>query len=391
MSLRRLSARARTALGAATGAGVLAGVWASNAFYKPANVPDMHKAHVIDTSKVDQLKAPEVHQCPLPYLSDSVFENTDDLAVFMFASEAMCSAQLPFVKQLIAQFNQERAKFSNLAPVHLMHCIVPPVHAAQEIPEDRVEVMCYKGQRKERISIKEGDVDWLSKWDEFFKPKYTSVSPELKNDVIRHVSGFEFANEISSSKPKLFQLYENSCFLCFLMRPFLNSVSLVLKDLVPFEFVRLDIEDNDFPKGLPVVRGTPTFVFFKNGDGERWKAFKPRDLINKLCAEYTVPASIEKELFRLVDRMALRFQAFSGLVMWTTEATKLTDMLAGTPTEEKDTFNQTVSEMMIEDMSKTDTLDENLAELFSELGQAEMHAIMLAQILGQKVLDKEQI
>ena len=43
-------------------------------------------------------------------------------------------------------------------------------------------------------------------------------------------------------------------------------------------------EENDFPPGLPMARGTPTFVSFINGEGLKWNEFKPNDFVTKLLS-----------------------------------------------------------------------------------------------------------
>jgi hypothetical protein len=47
---------------------------------------------------------------------------------------------------------------------------------------------------------------------------------------------------------------------------------------------RFNVEKNDFPKELPMCRGTPTFVVYKNGVPTKWDEFKPNDFAKKLAA-----------------------------------------------------------------------------------------------------------
>merc|ERR1719367_144586 len=105
------------------------------------------------------------------------------------------------------------------------------------------------------------------------------------------VSGNSFVedviNESSPSRPVLVQIYEDTCFLCFLMRPFVHSLAGLFADhKVPLSLKRLNIEKNDFPDGCPVARGTPTFVLFR-GAGvapDKWEEFKPKELVEKVSA-----------------------------------------------------------------------------------------------------------
>ena len=349
----------------------------------------------------------------LEYLSDQLFETTDNMLVFMFPSEELYLKQKSRVSEISEKISKFIAKnpLSNLSKIRLMFSIVPPKNAV-EIDPDTVEIMCYKGQRKLRTSLP-GSVDIpVGDWEEFFRFKSTPVDEELKDCVIEHISGDEFEEKVvkasSVKKPVLVQVYEKSCFLCFLMRPFLNSVAELLNkdDAIPFVIKRLDIEENDFPEHMPVVRGTPTFIMFRGSEArpERLEEFKPRDFVKRICRDYLVSQETKNELLALVDRMTMRFQMFSGLVMWNTEADKILDLIAGDPShnatipfdaknsEEKDKemFNKLVAEYMSEDMLKVDALEDNLRALNRELTHMEKHAVMMGQVLGEKVLELEK-
>jgi hypothetical protein len=168
----------------------------------------------------------------------------------------------------------------------------------------------------------------------------------------------------------------------------------------------MDIEENDFPKGLPVVRGTPTFMMYRGASvaPERIEEFKPRDLVKRICADYKVSSETREKMFDLVDRMTLRFQIFSGLIMWTTEAEKILQLISSgdqghnatipfdlgySEDTDKELFNRLVAEYMNDDMLKVDTLRENLRSLQRELTQTEKHAIMMGQVIGEKVVAME--
>merc|ERR1719343_1313406 len=123
----------------------------------------------------------------------------------------------------------------------------------------------YKGQRKTVLRIgAEVPKDQIVEF-------YTPVSETLAEGVnsagmaVHRVSGTCFAEEVvaasSPTKLVLLQMYEDTCFLCFLMRPFVNSLAQLFASYsLPIVVKRLNIEKNDFPVGCPVARGTPTFV-----------------------------------------------------------------------------------------------------------------------------------
>lgn len=350
---------------------------------------------------------------PLPYLSDRVFETTDDMLVFMFPSEEKYLSQSEQVKRVISEINKKKSEISTppyFQKVKLYFTIVPPANPSQPIG-DNLGVMCYKGQRKQRLSLEPQREVPMSEIEDFFKFISNPVDEELTECVIQHISGDEFESEIlnkaTRESPIILQVYEKSCFLCFLMRPLLNSLAELLKDEVPFTFKRLDIEANDFPDGLPVVRGTPTFIFFTGRDATpvRFEEFKPRDLVKRISQDFPVSEEVRTKMFDLVDRVALRFQAFSGLIMWGTEAEKILQLMFESDTshhptiafdlksaedKDKELFNKFVSEFMSEDMVKTDKLDDNISGLMKELNAMEKHAVMMGQMLGEKVREMEQ-
>jgi len=308
--------------------------------------------------------------------------------------------------------------------------------------------MCYKGQRKlgnsltkDMILYDDNMEEILESWEKFFEPQYKQQITEEgenillinNNKSIEEISGNEFEKSVlhasNERNPIILQMYEKSCFLCFLMRPFVNQISCILQkeqgrdhrdddddhidhqrrpSILP-KFKRLDIEENDFPENCPIVRGTPTFILFRGPEKNpiRFEEFKPRDFVKRLCKEFNITQEIEKSMYNLVDKVAMRFQLFSGIIMWHTESEKILDMISfhdhghhhptipfdlksNTEDKDKEIFNKYVSELMSEDMLKNDNLDENLLVLKKELMHAEMHAITMAQTLAQKILYQQQ-
>ena len=361
----------------------------------------------------EQVSETKREELRLPYLTDKVFETTDDMLVFMFPSEEVYQKQASRVMGIVDSVTRQQEQ-GKLKRVKMLFTIVPHRGDAITVDDNKeVEIMCYKGQRKQRVSLKPEDSISVDSLEDFFRFRSTPVDEELKSCVIEHVSGDEFDDRVIASssreKPVLLQLYEKSCFLCFLMRPFLNSLATILNSdpAVPFTIKRLDIEENDFPEKLPVVRGTPTFILFRGteADPERLEEFKPRDLAKRITRDYLVSRDTQDKVSELVDKMTLRFQLFSGLVMWNTESEKILQLISGdhqqNPTipfdlnhsedKDKEVFNRLVSEYMAEDMLKVDTLDRNLQSVSRELTQMEKHAIMMGQVLGEKVLVLESI
>lgn len=81
----------------------------------------------------------------------------------------------------------------------------------------------------------------------------------------------EFVKQDSKHWPVIVQLYEDSCFLCFLMRPLMQTICLDREkyELAGARIVRLNVEENDFPEGLAMSRGTPQFYLWRDGKGKK--------------------------------------------------------------------------------------------------------------------------
>lgn len=60
---------------------------------------------------------------PLPYLSDHVFETTDDMLVFMFPSEEKYLSQSEQVKRVISEINKKNQKYQLLPISKKSNCI----------------------------------------------------------------------------------------------------------------------------------------------------------------------------------------------------------------------------------------------------------------------------
>eukprot|EP00923_Selenidium_pygospionis_P035658 GHVN01062286.1.p1 GENE.GHVN01062286.1~~GHVN01062286.1.p1 ORF type:complete len:605 (+),score=186.61 GHVN01062286.1:158-1972(+) len=157
---------------------------------------------------------------------------------------------------------------------------------------------------------------------------------------VKHVTLDGFQKHIveasSTDHPILLQLMETSCFLCFLMRPFINSLNELFKrEGLHLEIRRLNIETNDFPDkqttGCPVARATPTFVLYKGSadTAERWEEFRPKDLVHKITDTLgdTVTSDVKDELDALLGEMNTRFTTFGVLALWHQERDKLTSVL----------------------------------------------------------------
>ena len=132
------------------------------------------------------------------------------------------------------------------------------------------------------------------------------------------------------------------------------------------------------------------------------------DFIEKLAT--TFPVSIrdetKQELLDLAEKVQVRFQMFTALVMWHLELQKMEDELSGECDidqlisrssasgsgggKKDDGFSAMVSLLMSADMQRTDGIEENLEFLQSEINDMEKDVCLMGMMLGRTVAEKEK-
>jgi len=344
----------------------------------------------------------------LPVISDDIFDKSDNFVVFFLdhVDELnVCADRMRKVmNELANEVELTALKFYyNLFsgnPSEVGEVTVKP----ELDPNKSIKVILYKGQRKAQLMLE--DPLQLQEFIDFFRPVSEDLDPATKELDVPLVSGNDFHQHVleasSREHPILLQMYEDTCFLCFLMRPFINSLAKIFKDeKIPLSIKRLNLERNDFPVGCPVARGTPTFVLFRGKNVEPWKwdEFKPKDVVERLEREIPIKAGVLANLHRLENSVSKRFQLFTQLVMWSVELGKVENLLVknvGDPDDEdgddgnESEFNMSVQQLMSTDMQRTDLLDENLELLRNEVNSAETDLALLGSMLGEKVLEAEK-
>lgn len=355
-------------------------------------------------------------------INEEVFDKHDNLFVFFLDTPEELLERRDDIQRTIRKLMADKSLFRLRYYHNVKKEGDPPMPDAnggsgQEAPAGKkpMRVVMYKGQRKGFLNV--GEEVPVQEVVEFFTLLTEERTAAMKQLDVPRVSGASFAADVveksSPQVPVLLQMYEDTCFLCFLMRPFVNSLAELLKaQKIPLVIKRLNIEKNDFPDGCPVARGTPTFVFFR-GPGappEKWEEFKPKELVEKITQVF--PQQTE-EIFDTMDEfqgmVSKRFQLFTQLVMWTMELQKLERLIAEAPlnkeaagdAESKEAsakepeledvaFNALVSEMMAKDMKRIDGIMENLAHLQKEVDEVEHDAALMGSMLGEAVLRREK-
>ncbi|CBZ55548.1 conserved hypothetical protein [Neospora caninum Liverpool] len=404
-------------------------------------------------------------------VTDAEFDSTDEALVLFVDGETEAEAESENIRKLrsLVQRMQQDGKLGK--DLRLFYAWRTPGNSPSR-GEDTA-VMLYKGQRRSRHALaslvregvntgarstpatgesegeakaeeqgEEGEEESGEKILEIFftplseKENTTRTKREKEKLLPVRVVGSAFKRDVrdeaKAGNTILLQLFEDSCFLCFLMRPFLNSVSKLLAEYnIPVAMKRLNIEKNDFPEGCVVTRATPTFVLYRGGheEAEKWTEFRPRDFIEKLEKEFDLPVELREKLHALLDRLHERFKRFGLLSVWLLEVRKMEEAFlehqqrnqereslelhargapsaAGdsqegnsdaTKTEEKSrekedkqredgNFDAIVSMLMSQDMKRYDDLEENLDHLEREVANAEADAMALGVMMGEEVV-----
>ena len=367
----------------ATAAATLVGVasFVSREYWKPT-LPNTPRVTI---GKIDL----EISK-NLPKFSDEIFENTDNLAVFLVPSAAVHES----AHREIAEILTAIGKLAENSPLRKANFYFSYPTEAPETAKQVILVL-YKGQRKHREFLDEQSLSRIGEWERFFETISDKKTPEELSGsaAVREITGNSFHAEVTESSkgnPVLLALYEKSCFLCFLMRPFLNSVARDLQDEgVPVLIKRLEIEANDFPENCPIARGTPTFcIYGGRGNYEKWTEFRPLEFVKKLFQTVEVPQKLQEKISKFPGLLSERFQLFSTVVMWQTEIEKAQIALAKKifVNEDKEMFNANVTAAMTEDAARSDDLESNLKYFRREAESAEMDAILIGQQLAEKIL-----
>jgi thiol-disulfide isomerase/thioredoxin len=326
-------------------------------------------------------------------MTDDIFDTTDNLFVLMYQSESSREKLKSLEASIIDKVRSAAGEKFNL------FYTFPLEQPNSNNMNNEVQIILYKGNRKLRDSISsELTNDQIAKYMSFFDPVSALKVPVNLQNQPEEMTLTSFKSDISREmSPVLVQLYEKTCFLCFLMRPLINSIHRSLQNEgMKISIKRLDVEENDFPDTLPVSRGTPTFIGCSTENDyikvEKWKEFRPTEIIDRLSKQIEVSKKIEDYWRSLPGLLTERFRFFSQFVMWQTEQSLLercliiSDANSTTYSEDKEMFNTQISAAMIDDAGRSDSLEENIKMLTKEIKSAEMDAILLGIQLSEKLL-----
>ncbi|GBE62307.1 thioredoxin [Babesia ovata] len=264
-------------------------------------------------------------------------------------------------------------------------------------------VMLYKGTRKKfyatiDLSDKSQFENMASEMASFFKAVSQDFGalrqdPKIPEYVTHDTFREKVIKEATAKAPIVLQLYEDSCFLCFLMRPFINSINRHLQEIKsPVRLKRLNIERNDFPDGCPVTRATPTFVVYDgHAQGSRWSEFRPKDFVAKLVELAKLDEKSQIYLNKLTEDISERFLLFGRWARWVAEAQIIQEsVLTKAPVDEEEVNTRALRMLMDMDMDRTDDLETNLKVLRKEIISAEQDCIAVSEIMATEIIKQEK-
>mmetsp|Transcript_64269 Transcript_64269/g.103921 ORF Transcript_64269/g.103921 Transcript_64269/m.103921 type:complete len:463 (+) Transcript_64269:71-1459(+) len=364
-------------------------------------------------SDVLKVSAPAV-QIDIKPITEEVFDACDNLFVFFLDSASELADRREDIQRIIRALLAE----SSLSKVRFYHNIrkegdPPPPEPSGSEPEGAngeapLRIVMYKGQRKTVLRV--GAETPTQQVVDFFKPLSENLEKVKAPKYVQVVSNASFREDVlNASAPGkgpmvLVQMYEDTCFLCFLMRPFVNSLAeLLAANKAPFVIKRLNIEKNDFPDDCPISRGTPTFILFRGPDvpGSKWEEFKPKELCEKISQVFPgISEDVLQRMDELQTMVSRRFQFFTQTVMWNIELQKLETLVSGAteadaatlaaePPKDDSDFNSVVSQMMLKDMKRIDGIVANLEHLQKEVDEVEHDAALMGAMLAESVKKRE--
>ncbi|GIX65597.1 thioredoxin-like protein [Babesia caballi] len=324
----------------------------------------------------------------LEQMDETKFDSADDLVVVLLRSRRPKDYPKAHVD-----------KIKSILPKGVKLC-----YAVKEgVDPTKPPLMLYKGLRKQFYAttdmLDKSQFEALeSEMAEFFKPVSQDIAtlrkdPRIPEYVTYDTFQDKVVKEATASAPILLQLYEESCFLCFLMRPFINSVNRHLEEVKsPVRIKRLNIERNDFPKGCPVTRATPTFVMYSGRpEGVKWAEFKPQDFVRRLVEVAKLDNTSKLYLERLTEDVSRRFMLFGRWARWISQSQLAQEkVLTKGPVDEEDVQSRVLKALIDLDMDRTDDLETNLKLLEREIVSAEQDCLAVAQIIMEEVIKDEK-
>lgn len=327
---------------------------------------------------------PYLPPVPLEQIDEKKFEGADDMVVVLLGTRRMSA---------YPRRQMERLKGILPEGIQLYYTV------KEGVDNKKPPVMLYKGMRKHYYAStylldKSQCDDMKAEMEEFFKPQsqdYDNIQqyPNIPEYVTYDTFQEKVVKAATPKAPIVLQLYEESCFLCFLMRPFINSINRHLGEIKSnVRIKRLNIERNDFPKGCCVTRATPTFVVYDGQpNGTRWSEFKPQEFVNKMVELAKLDSKSQKYMEKLSEDVSRRFMMFGNWARLIAQAQAIQEsVLTRRPVDREAVYSRAIQMLMEADMDQHDDLEQNLERLKGEINSAEKDCLSMAMIQAQEII-----
>lgn len=325
-------------------------------------------------------------------ISDDLFDSLDNIVLFVLDKNRL-HEQKGFIEEV-----REEIKNLGLKGINYLYTY----------NEESKEYACilYKGRRRKMVKKEEMTEHRMKNiFMEFFTPlseNYEKLNDKNKNNEYPiFVTHNTFEKEIlqdSTKKNILLVLFENTCFLCFLYKPFINSLNKLFKENnIKIEIKKYNIEKNDYAPGMIICRGTPTFLYYHNGKGIKWSEYKPGELIDKLHEMIGSPEKIKEQMLSMSEMIHSRLHLFGYLTLWMTESRTIENMLIQRHIKEKinkmnedNLYSEILTALIEEDMSRNDLIDESIQFTKEKIKEAEKSCFVAAMMMAEELLGEEQ-
>ncbi|SCM19873.1 conserved Plasmodium protein, unknown function [Plasmodium chabaudi chabaudi] len=325
-------------------------------------------------------------------ISDEVFDRIDNIVLFVIDKNKLSDEKkkVQFLKHEIEKLN-----IKNLNYLYTFH-------------EESRDFACYiyKGRRRRNIT-KEELVDTSSIkeiFEQFFVP--ISEDSEKLNEgnngtFPTYVTHDTFEKEVIEDSKKndiLLVLFENTCFLCFLYKPFINSLYKLFKENnIELKLKKYNIEKNDYAPNMIVSRGTPTFLFYTKGKGTKLDEYKPNEIIEKIDKMVKLPSDLKEEIIDKVESIHARMHQFGLLTMWTTESKVIENTLIKrhikdipNSTDDESIYNEVLTALIEEDSQRNDLIEDSLNFINEKIKEAEKGCYVAALMMANELIDEEK-
>ncbi|SBS80321.1 thioredoxin [Plasmodium ovale curtisi] len=270
----------------------------------------------------------------------------------------------------------------------------------------------YKGRRRRNITKEE--LTSVNSIKDIFEPFFTPVSEDYEKINEGNNGNFPvcvthdtFEKEIiedSKENEIILVLFENTCFLCFLYKPFINTLHKLFKEnQIQLKLKKYNIEKNDYAPNMIVCRGTPTFLFYHNGKGNKLEEYKPNDIINKIDQIIKSPKNIKEQMLAKVELIHARMHQFGYLTMWMTESKIIENMLikrhikdipnvriSRRNTDDDTIYNEVLTALIEEDIQRNDLIEDSLTYTKEKINEAEKSCFVVAMMMANELIDEEK-